>query len=90
MSRNKAVKKTHILLGGACVILIVLILSIPLAENMGHKDFIIYWSAARQLATGQNPYDRAALTLLQCETLPMLVNCQDQALPTWTLMSSSL
>jgi hypothetical protein len=40
------------------------------AEGQGEPDFLAYWSAARLLVTGQNPYDPTSLRALVLETRP--------------------
>ncbi|MBN1919763.1 MAG: DUF2029 domain-containing protein [Anaerolineae bacterium] len=40
----------------------------PALERRGTDDFLVYWSAARLLATSENPYDPVALQALQEQT----------------------
>ncbi len=55
----------------ALIALLVAVLTVAVfAEGIGEDDFVAYWSAARLLATGQNPYDPAALLDLQYLTRP--------------------
>lgn len=39
-------------------------------QGQGEPDFLAYWSAARLLVTGQNPYDPTSLRALVLETRP--------------------
>jgi hypothetical protein len=40
------------------------------SSGVGEDDFLVYWSAARLLTTGGNPYDPLALRTLERETRP--------------------
>lgn len=51
------------------VLLAVLTVAV-FAEGVGEDDFVAYWSAARLLAMGENPYDPVALRDLQRQTRP--------------------
>jgi hypothetical protein len=46
-----------------------LLFTLPL-DGRGERDLLVYWSAARQLAQKQNPYDLAALETRQQEARP--------------------
>jgi len=48
-------------------VLVAAMLSVP---GAGEKDFLIYWSAARLLASGGNPYDPIALRDLEHQARP--------------------
>jgi hypothetical protein len=74
----------------ALVVLLVLLAfrfdSEAFAERLGLGDFIAYWSAGRQLASGENPYDWRALLALQqplgwSEDFPNMMYYPPWALP---------
>lgn len=46
-----------------CLILLLLslVFASPVLEGRGEDDFVVYWSAARLLVTGKNPYDPDAM-----------------------------
>lgn len=47
------------------IVLAGVVLVVCARQAMGEKDLLVYWSAARLLATGGNPYDSAALAAVQ-------------------------
>jgi hypothetical protein len=49
------------LLGGLTLVLLALVFVSPALEGRGEEDFVVYWSAARLLVTGRNPYDPEAM-----------------------------
>jgi len=53
------------------------------ADGVGESDFLAYWSAARLLATGDNPYDAVALRTLQHETRPQREPVRGTAFASW-------
>ncbi|MBC7232239.1 MAG: DUF2029 domain-containing protein [Chloroflexi bacterium] len=50
---------------------------------MGERDFLIYWSASRLLATGGNPFDLNSLLIMEAETRPERMQEEGQALASW-------
>jgi hypothetical protein len=68
--------------------LLALIFFSPALNRLGTKDFRVYWSAARLLVVGDNPYDPLALQALQETTF----SGQDNAVtlaswnPPWLLL----
>jgi hypothetical protein len=53
------------------------------AEGVGEPDFLVYWSAARLLASGNNPYDPVALQSLQKRTRPERGQEYGRAFASW-------
>ena len=64
-------------------IFVALVLRVP---GMGEQDFLIYWSAARLLAAGENPYDPVSLQNLQYETRPERAYTLASWNPPWLLV----
>jgi len=62
---------------------VALVLRVP---GMGEQDFLIYWSAARLLAVGENPYDPVSLQNLQYETRPERAYTLASWNPPWLLV----
>lgn len=74
-----------------CIVVMAAFIAVPiavltvavLAEGIGEDDFIAYWSAARLLATGENPYDPAALQDLQHQIRPDREQEYGRAFASW-------
>ena len=45
------------LLVGFTLLLLALVFASPVLEGRAEEDFVVYWSAARLLVAGENPYD---------------------------------
>jgi hypothetical protein len=65
------------------LVLLGMVLVTPFGVGRGEKDFVAYWSAARQLATGHNPYDWPALSKLQSEALSSGEQENEAGIPSW-------
>lgn len=66
------------------VVIVVLAVVVAVSRvNAGEKDFLIYWSAARLLVTGGNPFDLNSLHGLELETRPERLQREGQPLASW-------
>jgi len=66
MNVHGAIRLTLVAIVGAALIAMVF----ATKAGQGEPDFLAYWSAARLLVTGENPYDPVALRTLGHETRP--------------------
>ncbi len=72
--------------GFVCVLVLVFVALVLLAPVVGEQDFLIYWSAARLLASGDNPYDFDSLRTLQYSTVPERAYTLASWNPPWLLV----
>ncbi len=63
--------------------LLVMVFATPLGAGRGEEDFLGYWSAARQLVIGSNPYDQVALRTLQHQVRPDRIQLEGLVVSTW-------
>jgi hypothetical protein len=67
----------------AAVVLVALASLSPLPQGIGRQDLLLYWSAARLLATGASPYDVASLAAAQYDVRPAQASTLAAWNPPW-------
>ena len=68
------------------IVLSAVVLLVCTKQAMGTQDLLVYWSAARVLATGGNPYDTAALGAVQRAAVAGVENTLAAWNPPWLLV----
>ncbi|MGB9880571.1 MAG: glycosyltransferase family 87 protein, partial [Anaerolineae bacterium] len=73
-------KARHFLL---ITVVLAIIIAFICQMGKGEEDFLVYWSAARLLVTGGNPFDLNSLHVLELETRPERLQREGRALAAW-------